>query len=75
MSMPVAIVGIEEENTMLEANIMYLMESTATKVNYLMMRLGDEIVYRRNLRRFEKMERKNRCNTSREKAAPEGMQK
>jgi len=29
----------EEENTMLEAKIMYLLESAATEINYRMMRL------------------------------------
>lgn len=61
----------EEENTMLEAKIMYLLESTATEINYQMMRLEDEIVYRRNLRRVEKMEKKNGCKTSYQKVAPE----
>lgn len=60
---------------MLEANIMYLLESSATKINHLMMRLGDEIVYRRNLWKLEKMEKANGCKTSYEKVAPEGMQK
>ena len=48
----------KEENTVLEAKIMYLLESTVTKINYQMMRLGDEIVYRRNLRRVKKMEKR-----------------
>ena len=61
----------EEENTMLEAKIMYLLESAATEINYQMMRLGNEIVYRRNLRRVEKMEKKNGGKTSYQKVAPE----
>lgn len=56
---------------MLKAKIMYLLESTATKINYQMMRLEDEIVYRRNLQRVEKMEKRNGCNTSYQKVTPE----
>lgn len=56
---------------MLEAQIMYLLESTATKISYQMMRLEDEIIYQRNLRRVDRMEKRNGSNTSYQKVTPE----